>query len=49
MHWCLEAYYGIFLEGGTLADILIKLAPLLVIILLIQLLSFWRLKQKNFI
>ena len=49
MHWCLEAYYGLFLEGGSLADILIKLAPLLVIILLIQLLSFWRLKQKNFI
>jgi ABC-2 type transport system permease protein len=49
MHWCLEAYYGIFLEGGTLADILIKLAPLLVIILLLQLLSFWQLKQKNFI
>ncbi len=49
MHWCLEAYYGLFLEGGTLADVLVKLLPLLIIILIIQLISFWRLKQKNFI
>ena len=49
MHWCLEAYYGLFLEGGSLADILIKLAPLVLIILLLQGLSLWKLKQKNFI
>ena len=49
MHWCLEAYYGLFLEGGSLGDILFKLVPLLVIILFIQLLSLWKLKQKNFI
>lgn len=49
MHWCLEAYYGLFLEGGSLTDILVKLAPLVVIIILIQLLSLWKLKQKNFI
>lgn len=49
MHWCLEAYYGLFLEGGRLGDIIIKLLPLLAITLVIQFLSFWKLKQKNFI
>jgi ABC-2 type transport system permease protein len=49
MHWCLEAYYGLFLEGGNLKDILIKLLPLLAITVCIQLISLWRLKQKNFI
>ena len=49
MHWCLEAYYGLFLEGGSLKDILIKLLPLLAITCCIQLLSLWKLKQKNFI
>lgn len=49
MHWCLEAYYGLFLEGGRLSDILIKLLPLLAITVCIQLLSLWRLKQRNFI
>jgi ABC-2 type transport system permease protein len=49
MHWCLEAYYGLFLEGGRLSDILIKLLPLLAITICIQLLSLWRLKQRNFI
>lgn len=49
MHWCLEAYYGLFLEGGRLSDILIKLLPLVIITVCIQLLSLWRLKQKNFI
>ncbi len=49
MHWCLEAYYGLFLEGGNLADIFIKLLPLLAITMCIQLISLWKLKQKNFI
>ena len=31
LHWCLEAYYGLFLEGGKLKDILINILPLFVI------------------
>jgi ABC-2 type transport system permease protein len=49
MHWCLEAYYALFLEGGKLRDVLLSLVPLFIIILIIQLVSFWKLKQKNFI
>jgi ABC-2 type transport system permease protein len=49
LHWCLEAYYGLFLEGGGLKDILINLLPLLIITVGIQILAYWGLKRKNFI
>src|SRR6201996_790094 len=29
MHWCLQAYYGLFLEGGRLKDVLGNLVPLI--------------------
>lgn len=48
LHWCLEAFYGLFLEGGSLGDILLNLLPLLLIITGVQLLAFWHLKQKNY-
>jgi ABC-2 type transport system permease protein len=49
MHWCLEAFYGLFLEAGTLKDILKSLAPLLLFIVAFQVLSLWRLKQKHLV
>lgn len=49
LHWCLEAYYGLFLEGGKLKDVLINIIPLFVIIVLIHLLIFLGLKKKKLI
>ena len=49
LHWCLEAYYGLFLEGGNLQDILINILPLLIITIAIQTLTLIVLKRKNLI
>ncbi len=49
LHWCLEAYYGLFLEGGKLKDILMNIIPLLGITILVQLLTLAGLKRKNLI
>lgn len=49
LHWCLEAFYGLFLEGGKLKDVLINILPLFVITVAIQFLSLWGLKRKNLI
>jgi ABC-2 type transport system permease protein len=49
LHWCLEAYYGLFLEGGNLKDIWMNILSLLAIILVLQVLSWWGLKRKNLI
>lgn len=49
LHWCLEAYYGLFLEGGRLKDILMNIFPLFVITILLQLIALWGLKRKNLI
>ena len=49
LHWCLEAYYGLFLEGGKLQDILLNILPLLGITVLIQLIALYGLKRKNLI
>lgn len=49
LHWCLESYYGLFLEGGKFKDILNNLLPLLGIIVFLQLIAFVGLKRKNFI
>ncbi|RYY27720.1 MAG: ABC transporter permease [Chitinophagaceae bacterium] len=49
LHWCLEAYYGLFLEGGKLKDILINILPLLIITLAIQAITLIALKRKNLI
>jgi len=49
LHWCLEAYYGLFLEGGKLKDILLNILPLLGITVLIQLIALYGLKRKNLI
>jgi len=49
MHWCLEAYYRLFLENGTLKDILNQIGSLLVITIIIQIITYLGLKRKNLI
>lgn len=49
LHWCLQAYYGLFLEGGKLKDILINILPLFVITFFLQLAALGGLKRKHLI
>jgi ABC-2 type transport system permease protein len=49
MHWCLEAYYRLFLENGTLKDIVNQIGSLLVITIIIQIVTYLGLKRKNLI
>jgi ABC-2 type transport system permease protein len=49
LHWCLEAYYGLFLEGGKLKDVIANVIPLLLITLVIQLITIAGLKVKKLI
>lgn len=49
LHWCLQAYYGLFLEGGKLKDILINILPLITITVIFQLFAWFGLKAKNLI
>jgi len=49
MHWCLQAYYALFLEGGKLKDVVNNIVPLFIITLVLQLITFWGLKRKNLI
>jgi ABC-2 type transport system permease protein len=49
MHWCLEAYYSLFLQAGKLSDIRNNLALLLIITVLLQFITYLGLKRKNLI
>ena len=49
LHWCLEAYYTLFLEGGKLKDILPNLGLIFGITLVIQFITWLGLKRKNLI
>jgi ABC-2 type transport system permease protein len=49
MHWCLQAYYSLFLEGGKLKDVTGNIVPLFLITLVLQLVTFLGLKRKNLI
>jgi len=49
LHWCLEAYYGLFLEGGKLKDILVNVIPLLIITVFLQAITVLGLKVKKLI
>lgn len=49
LHWCLQAFYGLFLEAGKLRDVMMNIIPLLIMIVLIQLITLWGLKRKNLI
>ena len=49
LHWGLEAYYGLFLEGGGFGTIWPNILPLVLITAGLQGLSYWGLKRKNLI
>ncbi|MEO7210039.1 MAG: ABC transporter permease, partial [Chitinophagaceae bacterium] len=49
MHWCLEAYYGLFLEGGKLKDIFSNILSLIFITFILQVISFIGLKYKKLV
>lgn len=49
LHWSLEAYYDLFLEGGKLKDVFANLIPLFIITLGLQALIFAGLKRRNLI
>ncbi len=49
MHWCLQAYYSLFLEGGKLKDVVNNIIPLFLITVLLQFVTFLGLKRKNLI
>jgi ABC-2 type transport system permease protein len=49
LHWALESYYGLFLEGGKLKDIWTNILSLLVITFIIQGITLYGLRKKNLI
>ena len=49
LHWCLESYYGLFLQGGNFTNLTANLIPLLAISVVFQLLVLTGLKRKNLI
>nr|WP_294795975.1 ABC transporter permease [uncultured Mucilaginibacter sp.] len=49
MHWVLDAYYSLFLEGAQLKDILNNILSILLITGAFQLLTYIGLKRKNLI
>lgn len=49
LHWSLESFYGLFLEGGKLSDVWGNLLPLLGITLLLQFVAYLGLKKNNLI
>jgi ABC-2 type transport system permease protein len=49
LHWCLESYYGLFLEGGKLKDVLVNIIPLLIITVFLQVITVLGLKVKKLI
>jgi ABC-2 type transport system permease protein len=49
MHWCLQAYYTLFLEGGKLRDVINNIIPLFIITLVLQFITFLGLRAKNLI
>lgn len=49
LHWCLEAFYGLFLEGGQFKDIIKVLLPTITMIILFQLIALFGMKRKRMI
>jgi|SRR6185436_10581946 len=49
LHWCIESYYGLFLQGGSLKDIMNNIFALLITAFILQLFVFITLKRKNLI
>lgn len=49
LHWCLEAFYGLFLEGGNFADIFKLLVPTIVMIIVFQLIAYFGMKKQGIV
>ncbi|HKR03929.1 MAG TPA: ABC transporter permease [Bacteroidia bacterium] len=49
LHWCIESYYGLFLQGAKLKDIINNIFALLITTFILQLLALTALKRKNLI
>jgi ABC-2 type transport system permease protein len=49
MHWSLQAYYSLFLEGGKLKDVVGNIIPLFTITLVLQYITYLGLRAKNLI
>lgn len=49
LHWCMQAYYTLFLQAGHIKEVLTSLVPLLVIIFAMQLVAWVGLKKQNLI
>ena len=47
MHWCLESFYAVFLGYPNPKDIFTPMLPLFIMIVFLQVLSWWGLKRKN--
>lgn len=47
LHWCLEAFYGLFLEGGKLNDIFKSIIPIIIITMVFQLLAFLGMRRQK--
>ncbi|MBK5286711.1 MAG: ABC transporter permease, partial [Bacteroidia bacterium] len=49
LHWCLESYYGLFLQGAKLKDNFNNIAAIIITTFALQLLALITLKRKNLI
>jgi ABC-2 type transport system permease protein len=49
LHWCLQAYYVLFLEGGRLKDAGTNILSLLIVTLILQAIALLELKRKKLI
>lgn len=49
LHWCLEAYYSLFLNGGQTSVVLTNLLYVFIITIAIQVITYLALKRKNLI
>ena len=49
LHWCLESYYELFLEGGNFKDVFKNIFPVIIITLFLQAITLFKLKKNNII
>lgn len=49
LHWCLEAYYDLFLEGGNFKDVFKNILPIITITIFIQAIALLKLKKIQII
>jgi ABC-2 type transport system permease protein len=49
LHWCLEAFYGLFLEGGIFKDVIKNLVPVFIIIAVLQTAAWFGMRRKQYV